>query len=143
MRRAQRAAAILAMVAVATACHEGGIRREQLVAGGDPDRGRLLIPEYGCGSCHVIPGIAGASGKVGPPLTDFAERTFIAGTLRNEPESLVQWIRFPDRVQPGTAMPNLGVTDPRARDIAAYLYTLGSGGLGPPSLFPPNTIPAH
>lgn len=143
MSRVRRAVSVAVLLGAASACHDGGVRREQMVAGGDPARGRSLIPEYGCGSCHVIPGVPGAEGKVGPPLTHFAERSFIAGNLRNEPTALAHWIRFPDHVEPGTAMPNLGVTEAHARDIAAYLYTLGSGGLGPPSLFPSNTIPAH
>ena len=143
MMRVRHAAAVLALVVAAAGCHDGGVRREQTVAGGDPERGRSLIPEYGCGSCHVIPGVPGAQGKVGPPLTHFAERSFIAGNLRNEPAALARWIRFPNQVEPGTAMPNLGVTEAHARDIAAYLYTLSSGGLGPPSLFPSNAIPAH
>ena len=134
---------LAASVVWSVACHDRGGRREQTVAGGNPDRGRQHIVEYGCGSCHVVPGVAGAQGKVGPPLTDFAERTFIAGTLRNEPASLTLWIRYPDHVQPGTAMPTLGVTEPHARDIAAYLYTLGSGQLGPPRIFPSTTLPSH
>jgi hypothetical protein len=33
-------------------------------------------------------------------------------------------------------MPDLGVTDRDARDIAAYLYTLGGSRLGPPHPVP-------
>lgn len=95
------------------------------VPGGDPKRGRLTLQSgYGCGACHVIPGVPGAIGKVGPPLTDWAERAFIAGNLPNTPENLVRWVRYPQAVEPGTAMPDLGVSEPDARDIAAYLYTL-------------------
>ena len=51
--------------------------------GGDPDRGKEQIVAYGCGSCHVIPGVPGAKGLVGPPLTQFAHRAFIAGEVPN------------------------------------------------------------
>ncbi|HEY3012222.1 MAG TPA: c-type cytochrome [Gemmatimonadales bacterium] len=95
-----------------------------LIAGGDPARGRILIVAYGCGSCHVIPGVSGASGLVGPPLTQFAHRGFIAGEVPNNSEFLVRWISVPQSIEPGTAMPNLGVSEGQARDIAAYLYTL-------------------
>ena len=44
--------------------------------------------------------------------------------LRNSPANLVRWIRDPQGVVPGNAMPNMGVSDAEARDIAAYLYTL-------------------
>ena len=88
----------------------------------------------------MIPGVPAAEGRVGPPLTDLADRTFIAGRLRNEPSALVRWIREPREVDPNTAMPDLGVTDRDARDIAAYLYTLGSSRLGPPHIAPARTL---
>jgi len=49
--------------------------------GGDADRGKALILQFDCGSCHTIPGVRGARGLVGPPLLWFARRTFIAGLL--------------------------------------------------------------
>jgi cytochrome c1 len=66
--------------------------------------------------------VQGAAGVVAPPLTLFARRTFIAGQIPNTPENLVHWIRMPESIEPHTAMPNLGVTDQQARDIAAFLY---------------------
>jgi cytochrome c1 len=36
----------------------------------------------------------------------------------------VQWLREPQAVHPGTAMPDLDVSERDARDIAAYLGTL-------------------
>jgi len=79
---------------------------------------------YGCGACHVIPGVTGATGMVGPPLDGWSRRVYIAGNLANTPENLVRWIRYPQAVEPGTAMPDLGVNEADARDIAAYLYSL-------------------
>jgi cytochrome c len=61
---------------------------------------------------------------VGPPLTMFARRAYIAGRLPNVPDNLIRWLQDPQGVEPGTAMPNLGVGPPVARDMAAYLYTL-------------------
>ena len=90
----------------------------------DPDSGRGAIVRYGCGSCHLIPGVSGADGMVGPPLIAWSRRTVIAGEVPNTPEQLVHWIVMPQSIEPGTAMPNLGVTDEEARNIAAYLYTL-------------------
>ena len=99
-------------------------RSESVVAGGDPARGRASLDGFGCGACHQIPGVKGANGLVGPPLMMFARRAYIAGQLPNTPENLIRWIRDPQGVEPGTAMPNLGVGDATARDMAAYLYTL-------------------
>ena len=94
------------------------------MAGGDPERGIVAIQSYGCGACHNIPGVAGANALVGPPLDYWAERDFIAGKLPNEPSHLAAWIRFPQAIEPGSAMPNMGVTEQDARDISAYLYSL-------------------
>lgn len=144
MRRAAAALALLLLASGASSsCSQGPPSSSQTVAGGDAERGARWIAHYGCGSCHDIPGIPGAHGRVGPPLEAFAERAYIAGKLRNEPDTLVRWIRFPQYMDPGTVMPDLGVTEPHARDIAAYLYTLSAGGLGPPRLFPPQTLPVH
>jgi cytochrome c len=88
------------------------------------ERGKQQIIAYGCGSCHVIPGIGQATGLVGPPLTHFAKRAYIAGEVLNNSEFLTQWIAVPQSIEPGTVMPNLGVSYGKARDIAAYLYTL-------------------
>ncbi len=96
---------------------------EQL-ASGRVDAGRAALEHYGCGGCHVIDGIDGARGRVGPPLSGIAQRMQIAGKLSNGPANLVRWIREPQTIDPGNGMPNLGVTETAAHDIAAYLYTL-------------------
>ncbi len=93
------------------------------VTGGDASRAPALIREYGCSSCHVVPGVRAARGLVGPPLTDFRSRAYIAGAVPNTPENLILWIRVPQAIEPGTAMPNTGVTDADARHLAAYLYS--------------------
>ena len=92
--------------------------------GGDPARGALVIVRGSCGDCHEIPGIQAAHGQVGPPLTHFGRRTVVAGMLPNTPENLTLWIRHPQAVVPGNAMPEAGLTDQQARDAAAYLYSL-------------------
>ncbi len=79
---------------------------------------------YGCGKCHNVPGIHGANGVVGPPLVALSRRTYIAGNFPNTPENLVHWVMAPQSMKPKTAMPELGLTEPQARDVAAYLYTL-------------------
>jgi cytochrome c len=94
------------------------------LTGGEPSRGAAAIGRYGCGGCHEIPGIRNARGTVGPPLTGIAGRTYLAGRVANSPAGMVQWIQHPQRVEPGTAMPEMQVTDQDARDITAYLYLL-------------------
>ena len=97
---------------------------EHSVAGGDPDQGEELFRTYGCNACHAIEGVLGADGKVGPYLGYFAEQSYIAGALPNQPDNLIAWIMNPQAIEPGTAMPNLGVTSQDARDIAAFLYAV-------------------
>lgn len=99
-------------------------RTAQVTTGGDPKRGAAAITHYGCGTCHVIPGVSGATGKVGPPLTGIGDRVYLAGELQNTPDNMMKWIKNPQEVNPKTVMPNVGVTDQDARDIAGYLYTL-------------------
>lgn len=99
-------------------------RPTNAVAGGDAQHGAKLITHNGCGSCHQIPGIQDATGTVGPPLTGIAGRAVIAGVLPNTPGNMIAWIENPQAIVPGNAMPNLGLNDHEARDIAAYLATL-------------------
>jgi cytochrome c len=87
-------------------------------------RGGREISRLGCGSCHTIPGIIGAHGKVGPSLEGFAGHSYVAGDLPNQPLNLEPWIQHPHAVHPDTVMPELGVTDAEARDIASFLYSL-------------------
>jgi cytochrome c1 len=72
----------------------------------------------------MVPGVRGARGLVGPPLFYLSQRTMIAGELPNSPGNLARWIQHPRTVEPKTAMPDLGLTEDQANDIAAYLYTL-------------------
>lgn len=118
---------VMAIAAIAVALGSAsGCRRRAAVAvpGGDPDRGAKELAGFGCGSCHTIAGVQGAHGEVGPPLTGIGERSMIAGEAPNTPENLIRWIENPQTIEPNTAMPNLGVGNQAARDMAAYLYTL-------------------
>jgi mono/diheme cytochrome c family protein len=90
----------------------------------DAERGKRAISQYACATCHAIPGIVGANAPVGPPLKHIGTRGFIAGVLPNTPQNMVRWIRHPQAVSPKSAMPDLGVSEHDARDIAAYLATL-------------------
>ena len=116
--------AFAAAVGVAGCREAAGREVRYAVPGGDADRGKAAIAMYGCGSCHTIPGVRDANGTVGPPLMMWSRRTYIAGEVPNTPDFLIRWIEMPQAIEPGTAMPNLGVTEGKARDIAAYLYTI-------------------
>ena len=91
--------------------------------GGNPERGESMFIQYGCGSCHGLKHVRNATGMVGPPLDGIAVRGVIAGKLDNTPGNLQRWIRDPQHINPGTAMPDLRVGEKDARDITAFLYT--------------------
>lgn len=95
--------------------------------GADPvsaERGRNTLTQYACNACHRIPGVTGSEVHVGPPLAGIGNRGLIAGRLPNTSEQMVRWLRDPRAVDPSTTMPDLGVGERDARDIAAYLATL-------------------
>ena len=94
------------------------------VAGGNPEHGKSLIQDYGCVACHVVPGVSNPGSNVGPPLVKIGRRAYVGGVLPNTPENMVRWLMNPPAVDPRTAMPNLGISEAEAKDIAAYLYTL-------------------
>jgi cytochrome c len=129
-RRRRLLAAITMVVAVpllSDACADtrrADAREAAALTGGDPARGRDLMRKYGCQTCHVIPGVDGADGIVGPALAGIASRSYIGGVLANAPDNMIRWIENPRAVDPLTAMPNVGVTHSDARHMAAYLYTL-------------------
>ena len=125
MNRRGMALATVSVSLLLAGCNDGAMTRPYVVAsGGNPQHGKQLIEDYGCGACHIVPGVHAARGMVGPPLYFLGQRTMIAGELPNSPGNLARWIQHPRSVEPKTAMPDLGLTEDQAYDIAAYLYTL-------------------
>ncbi len=127
MTRLRLAACVPVIAALAIAGCSGNAKERaaaERATGGDPVRGKAAIQRYGCASCHTIPGISGAMGLVGPPLGGIASRVYVGGVLPNTPDNMIRWIMHPQQVDNKSAMPELGVNEKDARDIAAYLQTL-------------------
>jgi putative membrane protein len=118
------AAAFLSVLLIQTACQRDVYREASAMTGGDPYRGRTAIARYGCDTCHTIPGVRTANGRVGPPLAGVAARVYLAGHIPNTPVNMQDWIRHPRQHDTQTVMPDTGVTEQDGRDIAAFLYTL-------------------
>jgi mono/diheme cytochrome c family protein len=86
----------------------------------DPALG--LARTYGCAGCHTIDGLPGVGGRVGPPLAGLAQRTFVAGVVRNELGPVAKWMTDPPGVDPRTAMPRTGINEAEALEVLRYLY---------------------
>lgn len=103
------------------------VAAERVAVQGDPERGRRAMQLHACRSCHLIPGIVGRPNlRVGPDLAEAGSRRYIAGVLQNTPGNMIRWIVDPKEVDPLTAMPDLGVSEGLARDMAAYLYSIAT-----------------
>ena len=98
--------------------------RSEPLSPADAKRGAQAMHQYACATCHVIPGIVGASKPVGPPLGGMASRAFVGGVVPNTPQNLERFLLDPQAISPQSAMPALGLREQDARDIAASLLTL-------------------
>jgi putative membrane protein len=117
-------ALLLVAVALSASACRRSVAEAETLTGGDAARGRMELVRFGCIGCHEVPGIQGATATVAVPLQGVAMRQYLAGRLPNTPDTMTRWIQHPQALSPGTAMPELGVSDQQARDIAAYLYSL-------------------
>jgi cytochrome c2 len=120
--RLHRTVIVLLLAGSLAACHDKMASPEPLT-GGNPKIGQKLVAQFGCGACHQIKGIAHADSQVGPSLKEIRSSSYIGGVLPNSADNLMKWIMHPRAINPKTDMPELGVTEPEARDIAAYLYS--------------------
>ncbi|RST48538.1 c-type cytochrome [Variovorax sp. DXTD-1] len=117
--------ALLAAALLSAACTPGGSGPPfDHASSAQLERGRQLLAQYQCGSCHAIPEVQAARGRMGPTLAAFGRRSYIAGHVPNGPDHLVRWIVAPAALVPGTLMPAMGVSPDDARDMAAYLLSL-------------------
>ncbi|MEC9462949.1 MAG: cytochrome C [Pseudomonadota bacterium] len=86
-----------------------------------PREVQALVDAHGCGSCHLMPGIPGATGRTGPPLKEYYRQVYVAGILPNTRETLARFIEDPQAIDPRSAMPDVGVTAREATLLADYL----------------------
>ena len=89
----------------------------------DTAKAQQLVQQYGCLSCHEVPGLGGVRG-MGPSLAGMGSRPTIANAVPNNPANMARYIENPQAVDTAAIMPNLGVPPADASLIAAYLATL-------------------
>jgi cytochrome c oxidase subunit 2 len=88
-------------------------------------RGRELFRSLACAGCHTIDGLTAGKFAGAPNLTHFASEQDIAGVLSPVDETnLRRWLADPPAVKPGTAMPNLGLSEQQITDLVNFLLVL-------------------
>ena len=96
-------------------------------APGNAAHGRELMDQKGCTSCHAFSGVpaftsndsvlpGGESARVLAPDLRFTRARF-------RPERLRSWLVAPQAIKPDTRMPNFGLADDEAADIAEYIVS--------------------
>jgi cytochrome c oxidase subunit 2 len=87
-------------------------------------RGRQVFMSSSCVMCHTIGGTT-AMGRVGPNLTHVASRPFLAaGAVPNTKGHMGGWIIDPQKLKPGTRMPQNVLTPEELRALLDYMETL-------------------
>jgi cytochrome c oxidase subunit II len=95
--------------------------RRWLVHQSQPTSATSQLFDDKCGSCHAIRGTS-SDGNVGPDLTHVGSRTSLAAlTIPNSPARMREWIGDPQRLKPGSLMPELPLTRAQVDRLAAYL----------------------
>lgn len=87
--------------------------------GGDADKGKQLIKEVGCMSCHGVEGWEEESKKINAKAAPYLKGL---GSKLNG-DWLVSWLLKPSHYNPKTIMPSFRLTKKEASDIAAYLLS--------------------
>ncbi len=94
--------------------------------------GKELFEANSCIGCHAI---GSSPAQIGPNLTNFGDRTRVAGILEHDKENLVKWIKDPEATKPGNKMtgkyPEL--KDDEIDKIAEYLLQLKASNITPGS----------
>jgi mono/diheme cytochrome c family protein len=100
------------------------------IAGADLGKGRHLLETRGCGSCHVMTGVAAVPSSTTPAMDgrELERAQKLAPDLRvtrerMTPARLVAWLADPKRVKPDSAMPRIVLTGEELKDLAGYLLT--------------------
>ncbi|MGH2376987.1 MAG: cytochrome c oxidase subunit II [Candidatus Limnocylindria bacterium] len=87
--------------------------------------GRELFRTLACAGCHTIQGLTAGRFPDAPDLTHVAsQESIVGGLLAVNEEDLFRWIKDPQAVKPGTAMPTLGLDDETVTNIVQFLLTL-------------------
>jgi mono/diheme cytochrome c family protein len=79
---------------------------------------QLFYGKYSCQGCHIVDSKTD-KGYIGPTLTQVGSRLNAAW--------IFQWMKNPQSLRPGTAEPNLSMSDEDARALTAFLISQKGG----------------
>jgi cytochrome c oxidase subunit 2 len=86
--------------------------------------GRRVFESTACINCHAVAG-TNANGRFGPDLTHLMSRATIAsGAAPNTPEKLRLWIQDPNKIKPGSLMPDMQLSDADLDAVVSYMQSL-------------------
>ena len=80
---------------------------------------QLFYGKYACQGCHIVD-TKTDKGYIGPTLTHVGSRLTAAW--------IFEWMKNPQALRPGTAEPNLAMSDEDARALTAFLMSQKGGG---------------
>ncbi|MGN6617498.1 MAG: cytochrome c oxidase subunit II [Ilyomonas sp.] len=87
-------------------------------------KGAAIFQSTTCASCHAVKGTS-AQGQVGPDLTHvFSRSTLLAGKLSTDQANLFKWISNPQKIKPGSKMPDFYFGKDTVNAIVHYLTQL-------------------
>ncbi len=97
----------------------------------DAAQGRALLDTKGCGFCHRMtgaPALLPSAFPAGVHVEHLARALRLAPDLRFArdrwtPTHLVKWLQHPSQVKSDASMPELGLTEVEAKNVALYLLT--------------------
>ncbi|WP_087973050.1 cytochrome c oxidase subunit II [Oceanobacillus rekensis] len=105
---------------------------EEVPADAVAQEGQELFEANSCMGCHAI---GSSPAATGPNLTNFGDRSTVAGILEPTKENLVDWIMDPESIKPGNKMTGMypSVSEEEANSIAEYLMQLKPSEITPES----------
>jgi cytochrome c2 len=97
---------------------------------GNASRGRELIDQKSCTTCHAFAGVPAFATLPNPKPTDEQQKRAVRlapdlrfARERFRPAAMVAWLVDPKGTKADTLMPTHGLTPNDAADVTAYLYT--------------------
>jgi LysM repeat protein len=123
-RDRRRKAALLALLitlSLLAACSPSLVAAVQSASWLEPEQGLEAFQEYGCDTCHTV---TERDSTTAISLVDLSEKETLSVGVPATPANVIRYIQNPQSVHPQATMPNLGVPQDKALEIAIYLYSL-------------------